>query len=56
MKPDIHLIASTGRGGFEQRSEELAELNVHACLTKPYNKDKLLKTIQDALHPKPSQS
>jgi PAS domain S-box-containing protein len=53
MKPDIEVIASTGRGGLEQRSEELAELNVHACLTKPYNKNKLLKTIQDALHPKP---
>jgi CheY-like chemotaxis protein len=50
MKPDVRVIASTGRGGQEQHSEELEELNVHTCLTKPYNKTKLLKTLYDALH------
>jgi PAS domain S-box-containing protein len=50
MKPDVRVIASTGRGGQEQHSQELEELNVHSCLTKPYNKTKLLKTLHDALH------
>ncbi|HEX4629378.1 MAG TPA: response regulator [Chthoniobacterales bacterium] len=50
MKPDIPVIASTGRGGQEQHSQELEELNIHACLTKPYNKETLLSTLHDALH------
>ena len=56
MKPGVRVIASTGRGGQEQRSQEFEELNVLACLTKPYNKDKLLKTLHDALHAKPDNS
>ena len=49
MKPDVRVIASTGTGGQRRRAHELAELNVQACLTKPYNKNKLLKTLQDTL-------
>lgn len=52
MNPNVRVIASTGRGGQEQHSHELRELNVHYCLTKPYNKDKLLKTLDHALHPR----
>jgi PAS domain S-box-containing protein len=49
MKPDVRVIASTGRGGQLQHSHELEGLNVHACLAKPYNKNKLLKSLHDAL-------
>jgi PAS domain S-box-containing protein len=52
MKPDVRVIASTGRGGQEQHAHELEDLNVRVCLTKPYNKNKLLKTLHDALNPK----
>jgi two-component system, cell cycle sensor histidine kinase and response regulator CckA len=50
MKPDVRVVASTGQGSQKQRAHELADLNVHACLTKPYNKNKLLKILHDALH------
>ena len=50
MKPDVHVIASTGRGGQEQHAYELESLNVHACLTKPYNKTKLLMTLHEVLN------
>jgi PAS domain S-box-containing protein len=50
MKPDVRVIASTGRGGQEQHAYELESLNVGACMTKPYNKTKLLKTLHDALN------
>lgn len=56
MKPDVPIIASTGRGGHDLHSPELQELNVRTCLTKPYNKDKLLKTLHDALHAQPDES
>lgn len=49
-------IASTGRGGQGQGFAELKELEVHACLTKPYNKTKLLMTLHDALHSQPNKS
>ena len=51
MKPDVRVIASTGTGGQKQRAHELADLNVCACLTKPYTKNKLLNALQDALNP-----
>ena len=51
MKPDVRVIASTGRGGQEEHANDFAALNVRASLTKPYNKDKLLKTLHDALSP-----
>jgi len=50
MKPDVCVIASTGRGGQEQHAHELESLHVGTCLTKPYNKNKLLSTLHDALH------
>ncbi|PZR75881.1 MAG: hybrid sensor histidine kinase/response regulator [Chthoniobacterales bacterium] len=49
MKPDVKVIASTGRAGREDHASELASLKVRACLTKPYNKTKLLKTLRDVL-------
>jgi CheY-like chemotaxis protein len=51
MKPDVRVIASSGRGGQEEHANDFAALNVRANLTKPYNKDKLLKTLHDALSP-----
>jgi PAS domain S-box-containing protein len=50
MKPDVRVIASTGRGGQEQHAHELENLHVGASLTKPYNKDKLLSTLHEVLH------
>jgi DNA-binding NtrC family response regulator len=50
MKPDVRVIASTGTGGEKRRAHELATLNVCACLTKPYSRDKLLKALHDALN------
>jgi PAS domain S-box-containing protein len=50
MKSDVCVIASTGRGGQEQHAHELEDLHVGPCLTKPYTKDKLLKTLHQALH------
>ena len=51
MKPDVRVIASTGRGGEEQQLHDLAGVKVSACLTKPYSKDRLLTTLHDVLHP-----
>lgn len=51
MRPEVRVIASTGRGGQEQQADELERLNICACLTKPYNKDKLLTALHDALSP-----
>ena len=50
MKPDVCVIASTGRGSLEQSAREFPGLNVRACLTKPYNKETLLQTLHDALN------
>ena len=49
MKPDVRVIASTGRGDQDGRANEIAHLNVRASLTKPYNKNKLLMTLHDVL-------
>jgi PAS domain S-box-containing protein len=49
MKPDVCVIASTGTDGRKQ-AHELAGLDVCACLTKPYSRNKLLKALHDALH------
>ncbi len=49
MKSGVRVIASTGRGGQDGRANEIASLNVHASLTKPYNKNKLLATLHDVL-------
>jgi PAS domain S-box-containing protein len=55
MKPDVRVIASTGRGGHEQHAQELESLSVGVCLTKPYDKNKLLKTLRDGLSDKTEQ-
>jgi two-component system cell cycle sensor histidine kinase/response regulator CckA len=55
MKPEVRIIASTGRGGQEQHAHELESLNVEVCLTKPYNKNKLLKTLHNALNSETNQ-
>ena len=55
MKPEVRLIASTGQGNLEQRTHELADLNVRACLAKPYNKETLLKTLHEALNYQPDK-
>jgi PAS domain S-box-containing protein len=49
MKPDVRVIPSTARGGLKQHLEELESLKVGPCLIKPYNKQKLLKTLQEVL-------
>jgi hypothetical protein len=49
MKPGVRVVASTGRGGQDGRADEVAHLHVRAGLTKPYNKQKLLKTLHDVL-------
>jgi two-component system, cell cycle sensor histidine kinase and response regulator CckA len=49
MKPGVRVIASTGRGGQEEHAHQLEELNVPACLMKPYSRNKLLKTLHDVL-------
>lgn len=49
MKPGVRVVASTGRGGQDGRADEIAQLNVRASLTKPYNKNKLLATLHDVL-------
>jgi two-component system cell cycle sensor histidine kinase/response regulator CckA len=50
MKPDVRVVASTGRGAQKGHANETALLNVRASLIKPYNKTKLLKTLHDALN------
>ena len=54
MRPEVRVIASTGRGEQEQHLHALADLNVCACLSKPYNKETLLMTLHDALNPQTS--
>ena len=51
MKPDVRVIASTGRGHQDGRENEIAHLNVRATLTKPYNRNKLITTLSEALSP-----
>jgi PAS domain S-box-containing protein len=55
MQPAVCIIASTGRGSLEHSVNALAPLNVRACLTKPYNKETLLRTLHDALSPHPKE-
>lgn len=50
MKPEVRVIASTGLAGQDARAIEIAHLNVRACLTKPYNKNKLLVTLHEVLN------
>ncbi|HEV2045246.1 MAG TPA: response regulator, partial [Chthoniobacterales bacterium] len=48
MKSDIPIIASTGQGD-QPGMAELQSLGVKNFLTKPYNTEKLLATVQDTL-------
>jgi PAS domain S-box-containing protein len=49
MRPDLSIVASTGQG--EQASvAELQSLGVKNFLTKPYNTERLLATLDDTLH------
>jgi two-component system, cell cycle sensor histidine kinase and response regulator CckA len=48
MKPAMKFIASTGQGE-ETRVPELQTLGVTNCLTKPYDTDRLLRTLRDTL-------
>jgi len=49
MKPNVRVVASTGRGGQDGRADEIAQLNVRASLNKPYNKNKLLAALHEVL-------
>jgi PAS domain S-box-containing protein len=49
MKPDVRIVASTGRGAQDGRANEIASLNIRASLAKPYNKNKLLTVLHEAL-------
>jgi YesN/AraC family two-component response regulator len=48
MKASTKFIASTGYAEEAQRSE-LVALGVPICLSKPYNKEKLLTTLHDVI-------
>jgi YesN/AraC family two-component response regulator len=50
MKPTVRIVASTGRGDQDGYAADLASLKVRACLTKPYNKGRLLVTLHDVLN------
>ncbi|MBS0660146.1 MAG: PAS domain S-box protein [Verrucomicrobia bacterium] len=52
MKPEVGIIASTGGSGAESRARDLAALNVTACLTKPYDRTRLIGAILEALNPR----
>jgi len=55
MRPDLSIVASTGQG--EQAGVvELQSLGVKNFLTKPYNTERLLATLDDTLHGRESES
>jgi PAS domain S-box-containing protein len=55
MRPDLSIVASTGQG--EQAGvAELQSLGVRNFLTKPYNTERLLATLDDTLHARESES
>ena len=52
MNPAVKVIASSGQGNTNWRSEKLAQLNelgVTTFLAKPFNADKLLVSLQETL-------
>jgi len=55
MRPDLSIVASTGQG---ERADvaELHSLGVKNFLSKPYNTERLLATLDDALHGRESES
>ncbi len=55
MRPDLSIVASTGQS--EQAGvAEFQSLGVKNFLTKPYNTERLLATIDDTLHGRESES
>ena len=55
MRPDLSIVASSGQG--EQAGvAELQSLGVKNFLTKPYNTERLLATLDDTLHGRDSES
>ena len=55
MKPRLKFIASTGQGE-ETRAAELQSLGVTNFLTKPYDTEKLLKAVHEALTEPPGEA
>jgi two-component system, cell cycle sensor histidine kinase and response regulator CckA len=54
MRPDLSIVASTGRG--EQAGvAELQSLGVKNFLSKPYNTERLLAMLDDTLHGRESE-
>ena len=55
MRPDLSIVASTGQS--EQAGvAELQSLGVKNFLSKPYNTERLLTTLDDTLHGRESES
>jgi CheY-like chemotaxis protein len=55
MRADLSIVASSGKG--EQAGvAELQSLGVKNFLTKPYNTERLLATLDDTLHGRESES
>jgi PAS domain S-box-containing protein len=55
MRPNLSIVASTGQG--EQAAvAELQSLGVNNFLTKPYNTERLLATLDDTLHGRDGES
>jgi CheY-like chemotaxis protein len=48
VKPDVRVIASTGEGEEAHRGE-FQELGVVNFLTKPYDAEKLITSVQNSL-------
>jgi two-component system, cell cycle sensor histidine kinase and response regulator CckA len=54
MRPDVSIVASTGQGE-KAGVAELQSLGVKNFLTKPYNTERLLATLDDTLHRRESE-
>jgi two-component system, response regulator YesN len=55
MRPDLSIVASTGQG--EQAGvAELQSPGVKNFLSKPYNTERLLATLDDTLHGRETES
>ncbi|MGH8164289.1 MAG: ATP-binding protein, partial [Rhodanobacteraceae bacterium] len=52
LNPEQKVVISTGRDE-EVQSPHVKSLNVEACLLKPHSRDKLLRTLDDALRSAP---
>lgn len=52
LNPAQKIVVSTGRDE-EVQSPQIKALNVEACLLKPHSREKLLRTLDEALHAAP---